>query len=168
MITEKLADAIVKRRKEEAFKLLDLDPDYLLFSKEQCGESLKEELEREPTEEEVKSFWEWLTLDAGQWLNDNMKSWLVNLEYIERKCPVCNLELEGTLTFINDHIERCKKVSSTETTYECPDCGWTITTRQRRVRCGNCKSLNLERKLPDGRLIKADADENDPQNATAR
>ena len=52
-----------------------------------------------------------------------------------------------------------------KTKYVCPDCGWTKETNASRVRCGKCKSLNLERELPDGRLIKADADENVPGNA---
>ena len=50
-------------------------------------------------------------------------------------------------------------------TYICPDCGWNLRTRAHRIRCGNCGSLNLERQLPDGRLIKADADEYNPDNA---
>jgi hypothetical protein len=52
-----------------------------------------------------------------------------------------------------------------KTLYVCPDCGWSLETEARRIRCGKCGSLNLERKLPDGRLIKADADETDPRNA---
>ena len=51
------------------------------------------------------------------------------------------------------------------TDYFCPDCGWVLTTNAYRIRCGRCGSLNLERKLPDGRYIKADADENAPENA---
>jgi DNA-directed RNA polymerase subunit RPC12/RpoP len=49
--------------------------------------------------------------------------------------------------------------------YVCPDCGWKLKTRAYRIKCGNCGSLNLERLLPDGRLIKADADETAPENA---
>lgn len=51
-----------------------------------------------------------------------------------------------------------------KTLYVCPDCGWRLETAALRVRCGDCGSLNLERVLPDGRLIKADADENAPEN----
>jgi hypothetical protein len=47
--------------------------------------------------------------------------------------------------------------------YVCPDCSWTVKSRARRIRCSHCGSLNLERKLEDGRLIKADADENTPE-----
>jgi DNA-directed RNA polymerase subunit RPC12/RpoP len=49
--------------------------------------------------------------------------------------------------------------------YVCPDCGWILKTKANRTRCGGCGSLNLERVLPDGRLIKADADENAAENA---
>ena len=43
-----------------------------------------------------------------------------------------------------------------KTLYVCPDCGWRLETVAHRIRCGDCGSLNLERQLPDGRLIKAD------------
>ena len=52
-----------------------------------------------------------------------------------------------------------------KTLYVCPDCGWRLETVAHRIRCGDCGSLNLERQLPDGRLIKADADETNPANA---
>jgi len=51
------------------------------------------------------------------------------------------------------------------TFYHCLFCGWELETAARRIRCGKCGSLNLERRLPDGRLIKADADEKAPGNA---
>lgn len=56
----------------------------------------------------------------------------------------------------------------TPTKYKCPDCGWTKVegskyslhssriARRRRIRCGGCGSLNLERQLPDGTWWKAD------------
>jgi DNA-directed RNA polymerase subunit RPC12/RpoP len=40
--------------------------------------------------------------------------------------------------------------------YVCPDCGWRLETATYRIRCGNCGSLNLERQLPNGQMIKAD------------
>jgi len=56
--------------------------------------------------------------------------------------------------------------------YVCPDCGWAGSAKElasrsvtRGLECGRCNSLNVERMLPDGRLIKANADENDPRNA---
>ena len=52
-----------------------------------------------------------------------------------------------------------------KTLYVCPDCGWTLETEAHKIRCGKCRSLNLERKLLSGHLIKADADETDPSNA---
>ena len=49
-----------------------------------------------------------------------------------------------------------------KTQYRCPDCGWEKKTRMNRVRCSGCGSLNLERELESGKMLKADMAEVQP------
>jgi len=39
-------------------------------------ECLKRLLERNPTDEELLKFREWIERDVGEWLRDNAKSWV--------------------------------------------------------------------------------------------
>jgi hypothetical protein len=68
-----------------------------LLSKEGCRETLKDELKREPTEDEVKSYWDWLNKDIGQWLTDNTKSWL--RDCYEGELPEDNVSHEDQPAF---------------------------------------------------------------------
>lgn len=67
------------------------------------------------------------------------------------------------------HLKAEKVKSQTEAApgndlYYCPDCGHVSEGKAGRIRCSKCGSLNLERQIADGRLIKADADEFAPGN----
>jgi predicted RNA-binding Zn-ribbon protein involved in translation (DUF1610 family) len=64
--------------------------------------------------------------------------------------------LEKSYTHLAKEHEKTKPG---KTHYRCPDCGHEQVTGASRIRCSHCKSLNLERELPNGKYIKADMSE---------
>lgn len=61
-------------------------------------------------------------------------------------------------------VDSMKAPPAEKDLYYCPDCGHVSEGKAGRIRCSKCGSLNLERQIADGRLIKADADEFAPGN----
>ncbi len=61
-------------------RTLDTQP-LIEISSEEVAEFLEEEIEREPTPEEVKQFEEYLVDDIYEWMRDNYKAWSDHVQY---------------------------------------------------------------------------------------